>query len=142
MEDREVNNLAMGFNASDQFFEYIFLSDKDNYSDLLACRAGVHLRYPAVRSEKVQMVCAEIESWYLAGLTTLRVSKLGMRNYNRPTDTIGKEHFNTLIPQVYRRDRRVFLIEILKSYSVSEAKRSNASFKSFCAGHQTVVSKS
>jgi len=141
MEDSDVNGLVSGFNASTESFDYLFLTDRDTHQDITACKRHICRKYPAVKPENVVMVCAEIESWYVAGLTPSKLAALGIRFTERTTDTLTKERFNAAMPLAYRKSRRVFLIKMLDSFTVSTAKGRNASFKSFCLTHQAVVSK-
>jgi hypothetical protein len=141
LPDEDVNAFATGFNSSGANFEYLFLVDRDTHADLAACRAFVRGKYRAVQEEKVFMVCAEIESWYFAGITPKRLKELGIRYTGRDTDSLTKERFNALIPSALRNNRVLFLIQILAGFNMSSAKSRNGSFKAFCAASQAVVSR-
>ena len=106
--------------------DYIFLADK-NQSPCISHRIPkVIERFPAVKQGHIVIVVAEIEAWYIAGLTNQSASELGIQLPPR-TEHVTKEEFDLLRPRVY--DSRIdFMIEILKLYSIDVARQRNRSF--------------
>jgi hypothetical protein len=68
----------------------------------------------------------EIESWYLAGISSASLIKYKINSLG-DTEQITKEEFQKLIPKKFE-SVSDFMIEILKDFSVNNAKMSNKSF--------------
>jgi hypothetical protein len=134
-----INDMLTGCEKSPNYFDYRMFADQDSHVDLDACRAYMKRRFPALDPGKVFMVRAEIESWYLAGLSAKSLRDIGIRFSVNLTDDVTKEKFDVLKPLKFR-ERRLFLLEILSKYNISEAKRRNISFRSFCDANQSIVS--
>ena len=79
------------------------------------------------------VVKKEIESWYLAGLDSAACKQLKLP-LSRNTDKITKEKFENLMKKKFD-SRRDFMVEVLKYFSIKEAKGKNASFKYFADKH-------
>jgi hypothetical protein len=78
----------------------------------------------------------EIESWYYAGLTTESARSLDVPVL-AVTDDLTKEDFNKLIPSTF--DSRIdFMFEILKYFSLYEARLKNHSFGYFVQRYRLI----
>lgn len=107
--------------------EYIIVADADGKS--FEDKKQIVLNdFPSSSIENIYVVQYEIESWYLAGVTAEACTKHKVK-YFRNTDNITKELFEGLIPK--RFSRVDYMIEILKKYSIDEARSSNKTFKIF-----------
>jgi hypothetical protein len=106
--------------------QYLFFSDIDNAPCVTALKTSLCARYKRLHVSRVSAVVAEIESWYLAGLSADRYITLGLPVVGR-TDTITKEAFAELIPANYP-SRIDFMIEVLNAFSVDIALGRNTSF--------------
>lgn len=109
--------------------EYFFISDIDCQPCVTKKKSFLKAQYNNIDVSKIIVVIKEIESWYLAGLKNKNLEKFNIGNL-RETNSINKEDFDRRIPKQFDL-KRDFLIEILKVFSVSEAKRKNNSFKYF-----------
>ena len=92
-------------------------------------KEGLQKKYRISNAEDIFIVKKTIESWYLAGLT-IRIQKKHKLTINKPTESIGKEKFNQIIPKRFN-SRIDFFQEILKDYSIEEAMKNNESIKYF-----------
>jgi hypothetical protein len=77
----------------------------------------------------LQIVIKEIESWYLAGMDDNFARTYNIKWYKN-TDNITKEDFDKIIPKKLL-PRENFMIEILKSFSMDQAKIRNKSLRYF-----------
>jgi len=109
--------------------DYIFVADIDTENSVHDKKQVLYGRYSDLDGRNIVVVIREIESWYLAGLTTGSAHHLGMRSYGE-TDTITKEDFNGMIPARFS-SRIDFMFEVLKFFSLQEAARKNRSFAFF-----------
>lgn len=139
--DKQVNaylkNLKSG---AQEYYEYIFVADKDEHPNAEDCKRSILERYPDADPARIFMVCAEIESWYFAGLTQDRLRELGIHaDGTNTTDELTKEMFNALIPTRYKDSRILFLIEILACYNISHARVRNISFDEFCTANRDAI---
>lgn len=110
--------------------DYLFVADMDSAPCVTARKQQLLKRYPFLDPSLVRIVCREIESWYLAGLTQSECRRLRMPRVITTTNEITKEQFEKLIPRKYN-VARDFMIEILKCYSVETAVTTNVSFRYF-----------
>ncbi len=113
--------------------DYIFVADIDTAPNVDAKKDDIHARLAIVARSRISIVIREIESWYLAGLDVgcLPVDIGAIR----PTDEVDKEQFNLLIPEEF--DSRIdFMMEILKCFSVDQARHLNRSFNYFIDGYR------
>lgn len=109
--------------------DYLFISDINNSPCVTIRKQKIQNQLKNIESDKIIIVIKEIEGWYLAGLPDSEAAKLNMKPY-RDTDSITKEQFNHLKPDMF--DSRIdFMLEILKIYSIQNAKKKNISFKYF-----------
>ena len=77
---------------------------------------------------RIVIVCKEIESWYLAGLSSSACAQIGVKSAIRTTDKISKEDFNRMIPKKYE-SRIDFMQEVLNSFRIELACSKNSSFE-------------
>jgi hypothetical protein len=109
--------------------DYIFVADIDNEQTVRSKKQILYYRYSDVEGRSIVIVIMEIESWYLAGLTSGAAHHIGLAPFSK-TDTVTKEDFNRAIPSRFN-SRIDFMFEILKFFSLEEAARKNASFSYF-----------
>ena len=111
--------------------DYAFFSDMDNATcytkkkDIIKSKIA-----PNVDHEKIVIVKAEIESWYLAGVNQSDAKNLNI-NFHTNTENITKEKFNAMMRPPFESSID-FMMEILKYYSINTAKKQNPSFEYFC----------
>lgn len=79
---------------------------------------------------RVLIVCREIESWYLAGLTDNDCRKLGIPRIFKNTDHLSKEQFLGLMPERFG-SKTEFMLEILQVFDHETARSRNRSFRYF-----------
>jgi len=109
--------------------DYIFVADIDQERSVRDKKQILFYRFIDIDGRSIVVVVREIESWYLAGITTDMAKKLGIPDLTETND-LTKEDFNVLIPQQF--DSRIdFMFEILKSFSLDTAVKKNASFRFF-----------
>ena len=82
------------------------------------------------RSPMVLIVCKEIESWYLAGLTYNDCKKMGIPDSLNDTDHLSKEQFLGLMPERFG-SKTEFMLEILQVFDHETARARNSSFRYF-----------
>jgi hypothetical protein len=110
---------------------YIFVSDADDAPCITSKKARLKEKFgDALDEAKILVVKREIESWYFAGLNAKKVRALGIRHNYPYTDAISKEDFNNAMPGRFT-SRTDFMIEILKVFSLEEAKGRNDSLRYF-----------
>lgn len=116
---------------------YIFVADLDQCPCVTDRKTKEHNRYRNCELQYIQVVEQEIESWYLAGLT----SKAGeqFKLSVKDTNFLTKEQFNQLLPPKF--GHRDFLVEVLKYFSWEIAITRNRSFKYFAEKYQLMVEK-
>jgi hypothetical protein len=115
--------------------EYLLVGDLDFHPCVTAAKEVVVKRQPFVEPARVQIVKAEIESWYCAGIPD-RDAELGSLRIATCTDTseVTKEAFNAAIGQ--KAPFRIpFLISLLERFDLETAARRNASFRYFARKH-------
>lgn len=88
--------------------------------------AVASLRFPT----EVLIVCKEIESWYLAGLSDTSCKRIGISASFSNTDQITKEQFDSLNPGRFK-TRIQFMEAILQSFDLETARSRNRSFQYF-----------
>lgn len=110
-------------------FDYIFVRDFDEASSIKDKIKEIVERYDALNTEAVNIVVAEIESWYLAGISNTDSDKIRISRFTN-TDSIVKEDFNNIFNGIFR-SRIDFMKELLKAFSLKTAMNKNASFSFF-----------
>lgn len=81
-------------------------------------------------STRILIVCSEIESWYLAGLSDQECKRIGLTSPVGSTDHIAKEQFLNLMPTGFT-SKIEFMLEILKIFDHETARTKNSSFRYF-----------
>jgi hypothetical protein len=118
-----LNHLIRGLRATG--CEYIFMHDFDQ-GQCIRTRIESTLKLSAeLEEDRVVIVREEIESWYLAGVDSIFCLKSGVR-WNAVTDGVTKERFRQCMPKAFG-SYVDFMIELLKVYSMVEARRRNSS---------------
>lgn len=107
--------------------DYLFFADSDGKT-IEDRKKDVLSTYCECEYDKIIVVCFEIESWYLAGISLQNREKMKIKKKFRCTDTLTKEFFDSTIPTQYR-SRIDYMIEILKIFDLELAVQTN---KSFC----------
>jgi len=109
---------------------YFFVTDINRTPCVTAKKNSIKRKYGArIDFNNLIIVAREVEGWYLAGLDDKSCEELGLEPFNN-TDDVTKEHFNKVIPNRFA-SRIDFMVEILKKFSISTAKRKNRSFSYF-----------
>lgn len=114
---------------SHEGFDHIFVTDMNSAPCATIRKQKVKERYPSLRDREIIVVSKEIESWYLAGLTsegetTLRVKCPAL------TNNLAKEDLDRLRPSRFDSDLD-FLLELLKFFDGTVACKRNRSFDYF-----------
>jgi hypothetical protein len=120
--------------------DYIFLCDTDSNGDINATIKTrvekVIQKYGQVLDKnKIFVVKEEIESWYYAGLTTTKLTELGLPFFEN-TETLTKEEFERMIPKSFISPND-FMVEILKEYVLEEGQERNNSLNYFIGKLET-----
>ncbi len=114
---------------SDMNDDYIFVGDINNEPCVIAKKGKLSARYRISSDKNILVVIMEIESWYYGGLEKSSLKQLKLRGF-KTTNTLTKEQFNDLKPD--RFDSRIdFMNEILKFFSIDNARMKNKSFDYF-----------
>jgi len=109
--------------------DYIYVTDINNSPCIAAKKQKIRDKHQIIDQDRMTIVIKEIESWYLAGLTSME-SKNFKIQILKTTDDITKEQFDQFQPK--RHDSRIsFMLEILNCFSIETAKQKNKSFKYF-----------
>lgn len=107
--------------------DYIIIADFDSSTCFTFVKNKIQLKMPSADITKITIVKTEIESWYLAGVDRSNSRKLQIPYYST-TDNITKEMFNEIISSKFK-SRIDFMVEILKIFDSSTAKKQNTSFR-------------
>ena len=109
--------------------DYLYVRDLDCWPCITAKKEQTLRDFPKLEADKVAVVVQEIESWYLAGLSSPDCKRMRVRSL-RDCNSVTKEDFRRHIPPHY--DSRIdFMSDILACFSVTVAKRKNKSFGYF-----------
>lgn len=107
--------------------DYIFLADLDRHRCVTAAKKALRKIHRRVRPECIQIVKAEIESWYCAGAAGDLLPELaGLTE----TAEVTKERFESLLPGG-KPDRAGVMAQILARYELQRASHRNASLRYF-----------
>lgn len=106
--------------------EYWFLCDLDNTPCFTKQKDGIKNKYPFVDTNAILIAQKEIEGWYIAGISRETAKQLGIP-YTSDTSLYTKEQFNKFIPPSAI-SRKSFMLDLLKTFSIEEAKARNNSF--------------
>lgn len=112
---------------------YCFLRDIDGAMCVSEKRFQLIERYHALDPENIFVVVKEIESWYLAGISSSDAKKMKL-SFQGSTNALTKEQFDALRPKRFI-SRIDFMVEILRVFSFQTAATNNSSFGYFVAKH-------
>ena len=112
--------------------DYILFCDIDEHPRADSKKEWVKSQLPALSDDRIAVVVKEIESWYLAGLSQSDCQDLKLGDVNRP-DEVVKESFDDLIGG--KINHTAMMVEILKRYDISQARRRSPSFGYFAGKH-------
>jgi len=110
-------------------FDYLIVADIDDETSIAHKKKKLQARFDSASYDKMIIVIAEIESWFIAGLTDKNADEWKIEKYQR-TELITKEVFNTLYGRRFH-SRIDFLEELVKQYDINTAINKNISFKYF-----------
>jgi hypothetical protein len=113
--------------------EYIFFADLNDAPCVTARKEALQRSIPNIDQDRIVVVSRAIEAWYLAGLppAAQRQMRVDVGRIPNLTDSCGKDELDSVIPQRHYRGRTDFMKEVLKRYSLSEARRRNRSLEYF-----------
>ena len=106
-----------------------FVADLEDAPCVTTRRRKLTRKYSGVKGPEIFIVTSRIESWYLAGLSKTDFKSLRIvppSNFDR----ISKTEFEALYSGRYGA-RVDFLVEVLKQFSPSRARKNSASFDYF-----------
>lgn len=113
--------------------DYILLCDLDELPCVTSKKESMKSALPLpIPDARIAVVVKEIESWYLAGLDESALQALGIANASRP-DEVVKEKFDVLVGG--KANHTDMMVEILKRYDISQARRRSPSFGYFARKH-------
>ncbi|HAR84466.1 MAG TPA: hypothetical protein DCR69_01920 [Clostridium sp.] len=112
--------------------DYIFISDIDLCIDEDQKRERLYNTYNNLDLNKTFIVIKEIESWYLAGLDDLFITKQSI-SIPSNTNNVDKERFRSILSKskLKRFSLSTCMIEILENYNIKKAIEKNYSLKNF-----------
>lgn len=118
--------------------DYLFICDMDARGDNSLCitkrKEKEQNKYGSyLEIDKIIVVREEIESWYLAGITSINLAKFKVKPFS-DTQLITKEEFEKMIPKNFISPND-FMVEVLKEYSLEDAKKNNKSLRYFTNKH-------
>ena len=87
-------------------------------------------------STRILIVCMEIDSWYLAGLSDEECKRMGLPAILDNTDHISKEQFLSLMPDRFD-SKAEFMLEVLRVFDHETARSKNSSFRYFMQKYGT-----
>jgi hypothetical protein len=108
--------------------DYIFTRDLDSSPCVTLCKQRITRKY-AAESERIAVVCKEIECWYLGGLDRIAVQKIGIKRVHANTNELTKEDFDAIIPS--KPSRMEVMQQIIELYDTEIGKLKNTSFQYF-----------
>jgi hypothetical protein len=115
-------------------YDYLFMCDMDARGDTSYCitsrKSKAQNKYgQLLETSKIVVVKEEIESWYLAGITTEQAARLKIKRVE-DTSVTTKEEFENMIPKNFISPND-FMVEILKNYSLEQGMAANGSLNYF-----------
>jgi len=118
-------------------FDYLIVADIDEEPSIKQKKNIIKSKFDEIAYNKIVIVIAEIESWYIAGLSSELALKWDINDFQR-TELINKEEFNLLYGKKFK-SRIDFMQELLKHYELEIAISKNISFDFF---YSTYLKKS
>jgi len=114
---------------SHQGFDRLFVADLNAVPCITGRKNKLKEHFPELQDAEIIVVSREIESWYLAGLTTEAASTLKVK-CPASTDQFTKEDCDRIRPS--RFDAQLdFLVELLQNFDLETACGRNKSFAYF-----------
>lgn len=113
--------------------DYLYVRDLDRHPCVTAAKNALLEAHPRLTPDRIQIVKAEIESWYCAGIASgnLAYSEIGTC---LETEIVTKERFEAAIPGG-RVNRIPTMAEILERFDLAAAARRNSSLRRFLRKH-------
>ncbi|MFL6198580.1 MAG: hypothetical protein ACJ76J_05365 [Thermoanaerobaculia bacterium] len=111
----------------------LYVRDLDRHPCVTAAKQALRDAHPRLSPDCIQIVKAEIESWYCAGIGPGTLADLEIATCLE-TEGITKEKLEAVIPGG-RVNRIPTLVEILEGYDLRAAARRNASLRYFLTKH-------
>jgi len=108
---------------------YLYVRDLDRHSCVTAAKNALLETHPRLIPDRIQIVKAEIESWYCAGIGSGKLADSEIATCLE-TEIVTKEKFDAAIPGG-RVNRIPVMAEILESFDLEEAARRNSSLRYF-----------
>ncbi len=122
---------------------YLFFGDFDAGICVTDTKKSLVATYDNLDDQRTIVVKKEIESWYLVGLDSKNSKYLKITNF-KDTEDVTKEDFLRSKKDTRFSSKIDLMSEIIKRYSIDEARQKNSSFayfyKKFCSA--TALSKS
>ncbi len=115
---------------ADGLANYLLVADLDSHPCATEKKGALSNKFKHVTKDRMLIVCAMIEAWYLAGLNEEKSNYLGISQYFATTDHVTKQIFDNIMPCGFE-SRIDFMKEILKSYECETARSKNVSFDYF-----------
>lgn len=112
--------------------EYAYLADIDDSPCVTEKKQRICGYISGLDASRIFLVIKEIESWYLAGLTTEQARRMKVKRPPVNTNSVTKQYLNALVPAQYS-SRLEFMIDLLDGYSLDTAIQRNDSLRYFCA---------
>lgn len=135
LKDSTVEELITDHNEKDE--KYLFFADNDSIQNVENKKDElIDQHYPSLKRENIIIIVKEIESWYLAGISTQMANELGIDevSYSRKDPNIsGKKGFEELKPG--NMTLIEFYLEVTKKFDVEIGKKRNYSFEYFFSLH-------
>jgi hypothetical protein len=110
-------------------YDYIFTCDIDQCENINEKQKIVKSKFRNLEMQKIEVVIAEIESWYYAGMEQSFIEKYSLADPPN-TNQLTKEDFNRTYAKKFR-SRYDFMAEIVEHFSIENAKKKNLSFREF-----------
>jgi hypothetical protein len=113
--------------------DYLYVRDLDRHPCVTAAKDALREAHPRLAPDRIQIVKAEIESWYCAGIGPGRLAGSEIATCLE-TESVTKERFEAVIPGG-RVNRIPSLAEILEGFDLEAAARRNSSLRRFLRKH-------
>ena len=110
-------------------FDYLIVADIDEETSTTNKKRKIQGRFPEADFDKMVIVIAETESWFIAGLKDEKADEWKIEKFER-TELITKEVFNQLYGRRFH-SRIDFLEELMKQFDYDLAMKKNVSFEYF-----------
>jgi len=111
--------------------DYLFFADQDENPTSQTKIEKLLNKFRTLNEDKIEIVTVEIESWYIAGLSQIGAKQLNLSPLPKHTNDLTKEYFDTMMERASFRSRIDFMQELLKYFSIVEAREKNKSFDLF-----------